>query len=478
MTPSTPAAPSAPPAMPSMPSSPSSGSAPSSAPSNTGDSMYDRLGSALSAPDSGPSQTAQPEAQPAAQPDQQTQPDQQAAETSEQPVDATTQATAEDPYAEFDQEGDVDKPTLDTLLQTPRGRQIYQGYKYTRELAKPTHEGGIGHVPTIDQTRTYFQNHAQRVQMDQDYIGGASGDPQAMAQWTDYWFGKREGNDQLTALKTGAAGRFVQALSQINPDAYVEAATPIMGTYLESLWNRYEQAADPKTKEAMWTAYQMVHKDLTGEYRNVNGASASPQEQTGQGDPLAAERAQLQQGFRELMQHQQAQQQARQNQLNSHIINTSIGALYGEVDKAVGQYLKPMKESQPAIYKAAVQQFVTEIKNGVSADPQLWQLFVADLREAQRQGTPQAIQQAVEHYMRLARPVIAAKRKEFLKQAGINIMEQSNGRHAALGQVASHKGPTNGAAPNQQTLQPGGKKGLDESFEAYSARRVKEVLGG
>jgi len=459
-----------------MPSS-GSGSAPSSTPSTGTSSAFDRLGTALSAPDSGPSQAAQPEAQPATQPEQQPQPEQQAAETSEQTADATAAAQpSEDPYAEYDESGEVDKPTLDTLLQTARGRQIYQGYKYTRELAKPTTEGGIGHVPTIDQTRQYFFNHAARVEMDQDYIGGAGGDPQAMAKWTDYWFGKRDGNDQLTALKTGAAGRFVQALSQINPEAYVEAATPIMGTYLESLWTRYEQTADPKSKEAMWTAYQMVHKDLTGEYRNVNGGASPQQQQQGQSDPLAAERAQLQQGLSDLTQRQQAEQGARANQLNGHIINTSIGALYGEIQKAVGHYLKPLQESQPAVFKATVQQFVNQVKEGVSADPQLWQLFVADLREAQRQGTPQAIQNAVNHYLRLARPVIAAKRKEFLKQAGVNIMEQSNGRHAQLGQIASHKGPTNGA-PSQQSISTVGKRGANESLDDFSARRMKEVLG-
>ncbi len=107
-------------------------------------------------------------------------------ETSVNTADTTaqTQQTEQqhepNPYEADDAETDIPPATLDTLLQTPRGKEIYQGYKAMRELGKPVAEGGIGHVPTIDQTRTYYGAYRDRALMDGDL---ASGDPSKVGRF-------------------------------------------------------------------------------------------------------------------------------------------------------------------------------------------------------------------------------------------------------------------------------------------------------
>src|SRR5437016_5609706 len=103
---------------------------------NTEDAMTDKLSAAMST-DSGTSQTDQTDTGATQDTAQQTEDQTADTGTSDQTADATAPADAApdtdlDPYAD-DQEGD--QATIDGFLKTQRGREIYAGHKFVRELA-------------------------------------------------------------------------------------------------------------------------------------------------------------------------------------------------------------------------------------------------------------------------------------------------------------------------------------------------------
>src|ERR1041385_7828200 len=171
--------------------------APSSAPPASSPSAYQQLSDMTSGvadsfkSDTGPSQANVPDEGP---PPANTESAQPPAETS---VNADTTAKPEvepNPYDETPPDAEIPQATLDVVLKTPRGQEIYQGYKAMKELGKPVEQGGIGHVPTVDQARNYFMAYRDRVMMDGDLN---SGNPQQIGRLLNHIFDPQRGEANI-----------------------------------------------------------------------------------------------------------------------------------------------------------------------------------------------------------------------------------------------------------------------------------------
>ena len=79
-----------------------------------------------------------------------------------------------------------DKPGF---IDQKRWDQVYPSHKFVRALQKPIEEGGIGHLPSVEEVQQYYSAYADRIAMESDF---AAGDPQTAAEFVNRWFGPDE----------------------------------------------------------------------------------------------------------------------------------------------------------------------------------------------------------------------------------------------------------------------------------------------
>lgn len=361
-------------------------------------------------------------------------------ETSVKAADTTAQPqqTETNPYETDDTETDVPQTTLDQLLLTPRGKEIYQGYKAMRELGKPIDQGGIGHIPTIDQTRTYFQTYRDRKMMDGDLN---SGDPTKVGRFVNsYLFNPERGEANL-----GIASQIAPSLAQ-QPELYAAVMEPFLGHYQQVLLDKFKETPETnkELKDALWYAATVLNKDLKGEYLKPPPGTAAKNGQPQEADPLAEERAQIARERQELEQMRGQSTQAQTRAWSGAYQSTVASSIMGELDKALAP-LKALHEKSPVMYQAARKQFHDDIVAAVSQNGPAMELFNVTANDAMRAGTRESAQYLAKAYIDMAIPAIRAARKKFLEGAGVGAQMQNNALHSELATIDANKTAGNGS---------------------------------
>ncbi len=438
-------------------------------PAPSGGSNYDQIGAALSSPEPSQAETVSTETPPEttgapveAEPASTTEATTSGQVESQAPAD---QAPAETNPYEADEGEDVAPQTLNTLLASDRGRQIYHSFKTLREFAKPLDQGGIGHVPSVNQIRDYYSTYRDRVMMDNDL---ATADQPSADRVLGYVF-----NPQRGEATNSIAQQLAPTLARLNPETYAAAAQPFITNYAGALFERYQQAkesGDEKLRSALWYAANVANYDMTGKWLTdaapANGAANGHAK-----DPLAMRQAELDQ--REQAIHQQ-QQQSYQQQVQqwNQAVNGRIGqAVNGEIDKA----LAPLKAtSAPRIYESLRRDFHNLVVSGANRDPHAYSIYMARVQEAKRDGSVDLPAE----FVRLIQPVIKAERKKFLEEAGVTIKQQSDARHAELRQVDQQNGLSNGggAGPSPVSSNPVARQ-PGESSRDFNLRQLRAITG-
>lgn len=362
-------------------------------------------------------------------------------------ADTTAQAQAEpNPYDDPAPDTDVPQATLDVILKTPRGQEIYQGYKTLRELGKPVDQGGIGHVPTADQAKNYFLAYKDRVMMDGDLN---SGNPQQIGRMLNHVFDPQRGQANIPIAQSLATSLANQ------PELYAAALEPFLKHYQSSIMERFAEAKTDDVKDALWLAAQILNKDLNGEYMpspNGNGTVPSNGAVNGHAnvpDPLARERADIQRERQELDQARQqsfqAQSKAWANSYGGEVQRT----LLGEIDKALAP-VKSMHSKAPILYEGLRDKFHDTVVNMIHSDTTAMELFGVAQREAQRAGSAQSAQALAKRYMDMAIPKIRAARLDFLNKAGWVAQQRNDNTHSELATIDSNRtaGGGNGSSPS------------------------------
>lgn len=410
-------------------------------------SNFDLIGAALA--DSGPSQTdSQPasdtpsevttETPEAPAPEPETTPEPEKTETPEVPEAKEEESN---PYDE-QPEGEFQPQTLGEILKTADGKRMYANHKLVREMAKPVDQGGIGHVPTLEQQREYYGAFRDRVIMDHHL---SSGDTKGAQTFLQYAFNPQRGEGAQTV-----AGHLATTLAQVNPEAYAAAAQPFLSNYGTALWDRWSELPDgadgspqKRLKDAIEMAAQIVEKDMTGKYRSV---PPGQQQANAQPDPLAQERAQLEADKAQIAQQRATDQQSFQRNWEGGLVGNITQGLGTELDVALAP-LQKMHEASPRIYQALRKEFHDHVVSNIQRDKHAWDLFQVRLAEARRSGTPDAQKAVASEYVKLAKPIIQAERKKFLEEAGAVAKQQSDARHAELRSIDSKKALNTGGSP-------------------------------
>ncbi len=466
-----------------MATSPVTPAASQSAPSGSPQSIYEQVGAALNG-DSGTSHTESPaevappaEAKPVEQPAEQ----QVASPSGEEPEQQALGDEQVNPY----EDGDVDpKEAADTLLKTSRGRTIYQGYKFTRDLAKPRQEGGLGFQPSIQDIVNFHDSHAATAAFENDL---SSGDPAAAAQALAHVFDPRRQNSealiqtlpralmqQNPRAYLAFADNVVSALprlmqTQAGAQIYAKAERPILQNYLNAVLNRMDTASSDEMHHALWLTAQMLNKDLTGSYIDPKApqqGAAQPQ-----ADPLAADKQRLQSEWQAINAEKQQTVQ-RTVAERQEILNGAIGqAIETELEQALAPLKGVVSERQYAREKADLG---SKVASALTGDPKTWQLFQIAVQQSIRAGN--GIEGVVAHYLRLARPQIAFLRKDVIKEAGGAAVQANQQQHAKMRQIENQKAPSNsgGAAAKPSNGAPAVEAKMpNETHEEY----IKRLMG-
>ncbi len=370
-----------------------------------------------------------------------------------------------DPYADEDP---GDEKAIEAFLTTPRGREVYAGYKFASELAKPTTQGGIGHTPSVQDIRTYFAAHQNNVAMWQDY---SSGDPARMGRFLNHWLGvDQNGQPKATAMQ--AIGQLYPVLENAGPEALGQIASPILNRYEAALVGKWQTAQDPKLKAALYQAAQIIHNDLTGEWLPGEAFTSGKLPTAQSSNP---DQQRLEQGWQQLNTERAQAVQQRIQQWDGARQQAEERTLAGQVDAAL-KPLTEMKVKQPVVYESLKARMLAEVKTAIQADPQIWNLYQSKVEAARRSGNPVAIEQVSKELLNLAIPVIRGKRAEFLKGAGVVIRQNNADRHQQLREVASHVAPGNTGIAVKKSLVPASLQQKGENREDYRERRLREAM--
>jgi hypothetical protein len=426
-----------------------------------GGSNYEQIGQILNSPEPSQAETGGGEtAETAETPVEATPPEPEAPasepEAAEQP-EVTEPEKEADPYETDD--GEVPAETLNTLLKSDRGRQIYASHKTLREYQKPLEQGGIGHVPTVEQLRNYYSTYRDRVMMDNDLT---SANPQQAERLLSYLFNPERGPGAQTV-----ASQLASTLAKLNPETYATAAQPFITNYAGALHDRYKEArdsGDEKLRNALWFAANVAHYDMTGEWLKEGAPAQNGQ----QPDPLAEERQRLAQERSEI-ERMRSETYQRQDQGWRQQTSAKIGAaVMGEIDKALG----PLKAtSAPMIYQALKQTFHDKVLAGAQRDSHAWDLYQVKVQQAR--SDPSVDLPA--EYLRLITPVIKEERKKFLEEAGVTVKQQSDARHAELRQIDGNKTLSNGSGSPGAPLGAPVKRNPGESSADFNLRQLRAI---
>ena len=359
--------------------------------------------------------------------------------------DAALDAAQEDPAA----------PNL-LDLKASRGKRIYGGYKGYKAITE-----ALGHEPTPDQAREYFESHTSNLAMEQEFL---SGDPAAVANFSAYWHEK-------------SPQAFQQMVSQLpdqlaNGDAagYQALAVPVLQRYINAMYNAARTETDGDKQKALLYAARMNDWNVFGKFRKDAELAGSPAP-----DPaFAAQQQYVQQGLQQISAFQQQQQAAAYTNWSnglSQSINSELGTV---IDSA----LSPLKASLPArLYDAARKDFTEAVKQHLSKDVDGQRVFDLNAARAQQRLSSEDHASLTGVFMQRASRAIRTLAPGFLKEAGAAAQSQSTQRHQALaasaaaGTVPSASGA---AAPAATSAVAGRKFGSNgEKMDAM----LDELLG-
>lgn len=385
-------------------------------------------------------------------------------------------------------------------------KAVYPAYQFIQELKKPFEDGGIGHEPTVDDVRQYYDAFADRVAMEEDF---ASGNGQSAVNFVTKWFGPgADGNTRqnsdfvagaiphaLARSNPAALGKLVTELTNVlgqvppetlanlgaampaalgnNSDAIGAMAKPIFESYTSELWNRWERETNPQIKESLYQAAQIHTKDLTGQYRmfdNTGKPVEAPVAPKADTSALDAKRAEIEQRERAFNQQKTDFEKARatqwQNQMSADVSS--------EVEPLYDLALKPLRGTQAdGPYNAAKRDFVQEVSQRVQKDPK-WPIYKNLVQRAFRTSSPEDATAVVDFYKEMATRAIAAVRSNFLTQWGVAAKKQSDARHAELQRIESKREPSTAGAPTKPVVNGGAmvrQKG--ETQEDFLKRQIR-----
>lgn len=353
------------------------------------------------------------------------------------PEETTAETTAEETPVEASAEETPPEPSLEEPAPEEAVPSPTDAQSYIAAISRPESEGGIGHVPTVEEIVSYRQAYVDQELFTSDI---EAGDPQGRLINAIL--------DSPNAART--LSKIPAIVSRQNPQLLRTFSRPILSEIVNGLREQAERApaGDPNSearrlKDSLYAAAQHLHHELHGKYYDPAVKAETSPEMSERERALAARERALADRMRQEI-----------SRTETHWINgvksMNLTSLDAEIDKA----LAPAKGLAPLVYQGLKQQYLAHIQSRMQANKDAWTLYINSVARARRSNDPAQVESLREHYLRLARPEISATRSEFLKNAGVTIKANSNARHTQLQTSAAQKSPNGAPAPVKKSVQP------------------------
>ena len=411
---------------------------------------------------------------------------------------ATEAATADDDFSidlDKDPEADADAPPpletaqddpkdkvdpdseIGALLATPRGRRIYSAHKTMVALAglpdadDPT-KGGIGHVPSVEQVKDYYASYVDHQSMAADFV---SGEPEKADTFVKHWFGR----DEQGRSRPGSAEmmqRMAEVLPHVNHEAYAAFAAPAIDTFIEGMYRQAAAEADPDIKASLIKGAQVTEWWFSGgtqggKFRDPANAAAPQQPgQPQQADPRIAHAERI---IAQSQQHTQKQAAEKWTAFDTNVTTSAKKAISYDVDQA----LKPLKDAvHSMVYESLKDRFVAEVEKGLAQNRDGTRQFDVRKGQAKASMSEADVKELVRIRRQQASQIILAKRPEFIKAAGADLVDQSTKRHAQLQQTSQRTAPNASQVPVQRDISAALERNPGESSADYMTRKIKSDM--
>ncbi len=391
----------------------------------------------------------------------------------------------------IDQHGKGAHALETVLLRTNRGRRMVQALKTQQALEAPPEDGGIGHVPTIEQIRDYHQAHVDLQTMVHEFEANP-------LSWTLNFFGKDIGSGQPRAGAAEVLGNLPAVLAQHAPEMLGALVNPILSRYNTRLLNDLYQRAvsvpegqglDARTgiddRTRSMDVARILEFYLTGQTRPAPAATGPAA-----ADPLAPERQRLQREQEAVQQERAGIQQTRVAQFESSAATEIDRVVMHDINsvlKARG-FLDAFPEGSfqlTALRDRLRDQVYDRVAGNAQRGtqpliPTQFQNFRVQLDRAQRAflGTGKSDFAApVRTYRQMVQQVLKRLAPE-LGAAVTTAKQVSDDRHAQLALAAGRPAPApGGGAPVPQSILPAlPARQPGETQDEWTSRQIRERL--
>jgi len=369
------------------------------------------------------------------------------------------------PVAEAEAEVEEAEPeTPEALLKgvidptSSRGKQIWDGYTFVKSLAEAPKEdgsGGIGHIPTVDDIKSYHSDHITLGLLIDDF----ESNPAAMIA------GLSSVNPEATVQMIEGLPQILDQLSQTNPQiakAYDGLYAKVVDDLVNGILAQYRNAEDADTKRWYFATARNIKYFVTNGQKQLTEAEAMGRKP--EADPYAEERARIEADKKALRDQATAREQ--------NIWKGFRGATFKELDKVMtsacnwpeelkaqlGKAAEPtLREAENRIYEA--------VKSSPSAQQEISLLFKRAQRAIATGGNLETYKaQIIKTYMKYAAPVAARVRAETLKDFSIKAVAKQPTKKAAAG--VPSKAATTVPSPSKPVRQKG------ETYDDFAMRTI------
>lgn len=375
---------------------------------------------------------------------------------SKNPLDETPQEAVVEPPASRKQ---WEVGFQDFIKSNPRGQRIWDNHAEMARVAAPVDEGGIGFRPDADQIKQWHSAHATMDRMMMDFT---SGDPGAVRNFVDFWFGKDQQGRALDGVDQ-IAEKLPTLLAETNPEVYLKIGTHYGSSLIEQLSSLASSGRHSEADAARLADAALVLSAITGIQA---GPAAAPQQPAAakESDELAAARARI----RELETGRVSQSQG---QIKSTVFRSLDQVLERDADSALAA-LKETYKDEPLVLDALKSKMVQEMRSIVSSNPAIGAEINNAMTRMIRSGNVDKSQ--LDGVIRLWRKGysdrIPETRSRYLKAAGVALTSKANESRAILQQADSKTAPNPGSAPGQSVGNPERQPG--EPMQDYLRRIV------
>lgn len=333
-----------------------------------------------------------------------------------------------------------------------RGKQIWDSYQFTRQLAKPDTEGGIGHEPTIEDIKTYHDDHLTLNQILTDF----ETQPDLMFQ------GLVQINPEAAANLVEKLPDVLAALGDSNPHiqrAYGVLYDKMGKDLVQGMVAQAREHPNADMKKWLFSNARNLQYYITGGKEELKEDVISAPV-----DPFAAERQRLAAERKAL----EDQRKSRDEQTWNGFKNDLFGSLGKQLEGSFA-WPKELKESLGGLSGPVLKDAMDRVRAAVGKSAvarQELDMVMSQAQRALRSGTnPSSAKEAfVKTYLKYARPHIAAVRAEVLKAGKIKV-------GASAPAAAPAKTATTVPSPSKAV-----KRNTGESYDDFAVRSIMGAL--